>query len=279
MKGGFYRPAYLHTLKAGLDANGAIVGWQHRIVGQSILAGTPFEAMMVKTASTRPASKARPRCPMRSRTSPSTCIRRRWAFRCCGGARSADAHRLRDRGVHRRTCRRGGQGPGRLASRCSTSTRATRRCSNSRPRPTGQAEAGKPGESAGGGVACTNRSVRTSRRSRRYGRQGRSLRSTPCARGRLRTPSTPTTSAQMKAVSASDFGRALRRDHVQGRRRRAGEFPRLSGAAHHEMPAVEVHIVPRRRSPPGSANLCRRSRPPSPMRWPMRPASACVPCR
>ena len=30
--------------KAGLDAQGSIVGWQHRIVGQSIMAGTPFEA-------------------------------------------------------------------------------------------------------------------------------------------------------------------------------------------------------------------------------------------
>jgi len=48
MKGGYYRPAYLHTLKAGLDAAGNVVGWQHRIVGQSILAGTPFEASMVK---------------------------------------------------------------------------------------------------------------------------------------------------------------------------------------------------------------------------------------
>jgi isoquinoline 1-oxidoreductase beta subunit len=48
MKGGYYRPAYYHTLKAGLDASGNVVGWQHRIVGQSILAGTPFEAMMVK---------------------------------------------------------------------------------------------------------------------------------------------------------------------------------------------------------------------------------------
>ncbi len=48
MKAGFYRPAYLHTLKAGLDASGDIAGWQHRIVGQSILVGTPFEKMMVK---------------------------------------------------------------------------------------------------------------------------------------------------------------------------------------------------------------------------------------
>ncbi len=48
MRGGYYRPAYLHVLKAGLDSAGNIVGWQHRIVGQSILVGTPFESMMVK---------------------------------------------------------------------------------------------------------------------------------------------------------------------------------------------------------------------------------------
>src|SRR6185369_9992975 len=33
---------------AGLDAKGTLVAWQHRIVGQSILAGTPFESMLVK---------------------------------------------------------------------------------------------------------------------------------------------------------------------------------------------------------------------------------------
>ena len=48
MRAGFYRPLYLHTMRAGLDAQGKIVAWQHRIVGQSILAGTPFEGMMVK---------------------------------------------------------------------------------------------------------------------------------------------------------------------------------------------------------------------------------------
>jgi len=48
MKGGYYRPIYLHALKAGLDASGNVVGWQHRIVGQSILAGTAFESVMVK---------------------------------------------------------------------------------------------------------------------------------------------------------------------------------------------------------------------------------------
>jgi isoquinoline 1-oxidoreductase beta subunit len=48
MRAGYYRPMYCHALKAGLDAQGNIVAWQHRIVGQSILAGTAFESMMVK---------------------------------------------------------------------------------------------------------------------------------------------------------------------------------------------------------------------------------------
>ncbi|KQP52631.1 xanthine dehydrogenase family protein molybdopterin-binding subunit [Methylobacterium sp. Leaf108] len=48
MAGGFYRPTVLHTLKAGLDAKGAITGWTHTMVGKSILIGSPFETMMVK---------------------------------------------------------------------------------------------------------------------------------------------------------------------------------------------------------------------------------------
>jgi isoquinoline 1-oxidoreductase beta subunit len=46
--GGRYRPLYVHRLRAGLDTSGRIVGWEHRIVGQSILKGTPFEAGLVK---------------------------------------------------------------------------------------------------------------------------------------------------------------------------------------------------------------------------------------
>ncbi|HEY1148660.1 MAG TPA: xanthine dehydrogenase family protein molybdopterin-binding subunit [Pseudoduganella sp.] len=48
IKGGYYRPSHVHSAKLGLDAQGNIVGWDHVIVGQSILAGTPFEPMMVK---------------------------------------------------------------------------------------------------------------------------------------------------------------------------------------------------------------------------------------
>jgi isoquinoline 1-oxidoreductase beta subunit len=39
-RAGFYRPMYVHALKAGLDKSGKIIAWQHRIVGQSIMAGT-----------------------------------------------------------------------------------------------------------------------------------------------------------------------------------------------------------------------------------------------
>ena len=48
IKGGYYRPAYVHRADIGLDAKGNIVAWDHAIVGQSIISGTPFEPFMVK---------------------------------------------------------------------------------------------------------------------------------------------------------------------------------------------------------------------------------------
>ena len=45
-KAGYYRPAFHHVLEAALDAQGGLVGWRHRLVGQSILAGSPFESMV-----------------------------------------------------------------------------------------------------------------------------------------------------------------------------------------------------------------------------------------
>ncbi len=48
MRGGFYRPIYLHRVRAALDAKGMPVAWLQRIVGQSIIAGSPFEPMLVK---------------------------------------------------------------------------------------------------------------------------------------------------------------------------------------------------------------------------------------
>ena len=48
IKGGYYRPSHVHRAQIGLDAKGKILAWDHTIVGQSIMAGTPFEAFMVK---------------------------------------------------------------------------------------------------------------------------------------------------------------------------------------------------------------------------------------
>jgi isoquinoline 1-oxidoreductase beta subunit len=48
IRGGRYRPMYHHWLKAALGPDGLPVGWQHRIVGQSIMGGTMMEPMMVK---------------------------------------------------------------------------------------------------------------------------------------------------------------------------------------------------------------------------------------
>ncbi len=48
MKGGRYRPAYVHAMKAGLDKDGNVIAWQNHIVGQSIMSGTLFEGMAVK---------------------------------------------------------------------------------------------------------------------------------------------------------------------------------------------------------------------------------------
>lgn len=48
LKGGYYRPLWVSRLRAGLSAEGKPVAWTHTLVGQSILAGTPFAAFLVK---------------------------------------------------------------------------------------------------------------------------------------------------------------------------------------------------------------------------------------
>jgi isoquinoline 1-oxidoreductase beta subunit len=46
IRGGWYRPLAVHRLEGALDGLGRPVAWRQRIVSQSILAGSPFAAMV-----------------------------------------------------------------------------------------------------------------------------------------------------------------------------------------------------------------------------------------
>lgn len=46
LTGGLYRPASVHRVRMGVDEAGKLSGWEHRVVSQSILTGTPFGAMV-----------------------------------------------------------------------------------------------------------------------------------------------------------------------------------------------------------------------------------------
>jgi isoquinoline 1-oxidoreductase subunit beta len=48
LRGGYYRPMWYDRMVGGVDAQGNPVAWTHTIIGQSILAGTPFEQFLVR---------------------------------------------------------------------------------------------------------------------------------------------------------------------------------------------------------------------------------------
>jgi isoquinoline 1-oxidoreductase beta subunit len=48
VRGGYYRPMHAHRVEIGLGADGMPAAWRHVIVGQSLVVGTPFAAMMIK---------------------------------------------------------------------------------------------------------------------------------------------------------------------------------------------------------------------------------------
>jgi isoquinoline 1-oxidoreductase subunit beta len=48
MRGGYYRPYFFHRLSGAVDGTGSVSAWKQTIVGQSFMAGTPFESMMIK---------------------------------------------------------------------------------------------------------------------------------------------------------------------------------------------------------------------------------------
>jgi isoquinoline 1-oxidoreductase beta subunit len=46
IRGGRYRPLFVHRLRGGIDRDGTIVGWDQVVAGQSILEGSPFAGMI-----------------------------------------------------------------------------------------------------------------------------------------------------------------------------------------------------------------------------------------
>lgn len=47
LAGGYYRPMAAHRVRIGVNADGSLAGWDHRIATQSIMKGTPFESFVV----------------------------------------------------------------------------------------------------------------------------------------------------------------------------------------------------------------------------------------
>ncbi len=116
--GGLYRPMYFHKLDAGLTADGKLVGWRQRIVGQSILGGTPFASVMVKNGidgtSVEGAANVAYAIPNISveLTTTQTGVPVLW-WRVVGSSHTAFAVEA----IHRRSRARRGQGPVRLPPR------------------------------------------------------------------------------------------------------------------------------------------------------------------
>ena len=48
LKAGYYRPMVVHRAEIGYDRDGTVLAWSHRIVSQSIMRGTAFEAFTIK---------------------------------------------------------------------------------------------------------------------------------------------------------------------------------------------------------------------------------------
>ena len=48
VQGGYYRPIHYHRVEVGVGPDGLPAAWRHVVVGQSLLAGTPFEGFLIK---------------------------------------------------------------------------------------------------------------------------------------------------------------------------------------------------------------------------------------
>ena len=256
MRGGYYRPMYVHRVQVGLDADGKPVAWDHAIVGQSILAGTPFEPCMVKNGvdatsvegvADSPYLDGDRRPPRRAalpedRRSP-----------CCGGARSATpTPRSSMESIIDELAHAAGKDP--LAYRLALlaghprhracSTRRATKAGWGTPLPAGRARGIAVHESFGSSSPRSRRSRSTAARIRVHG----------CLRGRLRHRRQPATRSRRRSRAASCSAsrpRSTAKITFKDGRVEQSNFHDYPVLRMHEMPKVEVHIVPSTEKPSG----------------------------
>ena len=255
MKGGRYRPMYYHTLKAGLDAQGKLVAWQHRIVGQSILAGTPFESMMVKNSVDQTSVEGASNLPyavpniLVDLVTTDVKVPVLW-WRAVGSTHTAYSTEV----VHRRAGGGRGPGPGRVPPRAAAGPPAPSRRAGPRGREGGLGHAAA-GRAASAASRCTSCSAPTSPRSprSRSGTTAASRSSAWSARSTAACAVNPDIiRAQMEGGIGFGLGAILKGEiTLDGGRVVQDNFDTYRMLTIDEMPKVEVHIVPSTEPPTG----------------------------
>jgi CO/xanthine dehydrogenase Mo-binding subunit len=235
IRGGYYRPMFLHRARIGLGADGLPMAWDHTLVGQSILAGTAFEAFLVKdgidgtsvegtTDSPYLADIADRRVDLHS---PRTGIPVLW-WRSVGNSHTAFVmESLIDEAARGRRSR-----SRRLSARAAREAPASSRRAESRRGEVGLGPEIARRSRAWGRRARIVRQFRGAGR-RSIDRVGRDPRAPRDLRGRLRRGREPRGRHRADGIGyrVRTERCAARRDRVHRRTRAAIEFPRLPGAS------------------------------------------------
>ena len=268
LRGGYYRPLWYDRIEAGLDAGGYPVAWSHTIVGQSIMAGSRYEAAMVQGGIDETSVEGAADLPysipniLVDLHTPHLPVTTLW-WRSVGHSQ----HGLCRRELHRRAGPRSRKDP-------FESRRAARR----RPPPPQGARAGcRKGRLGEALPAGRGRGIAVHKSFDSYVAQ---VAEVSVADGKVRvhrvvcavdcgmTVNPDTVAAQMESgivfgLSAALWGAiTLKEGRVE-----QGNFNNYPILRMRDMPEVQVHIVPSREEPTGiGSRACR----PSPPQWPTR---------